>query len=160
MSEISMVWPSPLHLAIPSLAPFVRRCRHRHCMLILVVQSDTDASTAAAPADTETEAVAPATPTPAPAPATSAAPVASPVAVDTTRYHFLGDASTTIEDQLAVDIARSGAFSLEQLTAVVSSVLDCLKSPAVRPVAAGTRPSFAKTVRVVAPRTRARVLDL
>ena len=71
---------------------------------------------------------------PARAAPSSAAAVTSPAGAPGTaarRYYFLGESGAPVDEQLVTDIARSGAFSLEQLTLVVSSVLDCLKSPAV-----------------------------
>ena len=44
-------------------------------------------------------------------------------------FHFSG--TTAVDEQLAADIAVAGAFSVPQLVAVASLVLDSMKAPKV-----------------------------
>lgn len=76
-------------------------------------------------------AAAAASPAPLARAQSSSSALLSPSPLSATRLHFLGDAGGVADEQMATDISRSSAFSLEQLAVVVSSVLDCLKSPAV-----------------------------
>lgn len=46
--------------------------------------------------------------------------------------HFVGPTAGPLDEQIAADVAVAGGFSVPQLLAITTLVLDCLKSPKVR----------------------------